>query len=181
MSDLDLSQRKELPDALRILLEEYPRGTWENHGNFGEMVRFWLERHLMFRKLLGQMQQDTRDYLDNRIAGPDYAPRLSRYGGFFLNQLHAHHNIEDTHYFPQLVKLDARIERGFDLLDSDHQAMDGLLNAFATQANVVLNGDASAVGPFLEQLNSFERLLNRHLTDEEELIVPVILHTGFDG
>lgn len=99
MNSLALNERDGLPDALRVLLQEFPRGTWEDHGNFGEMVRFWLERHLMFRKVLGQIQDDTEAYIDKRIEGPEYTPRLSRYGGFFLNQLHAHHNIEDDHYF----------------------------------------------------------------------------------
>ena len=33
-------------------------------------------------------------------------------------------------------------------------------------------------GRFLEQLTLTNRLLDRHLTDEEELIVPVILKYG---
>ena len=86
-----------------------------------------------------------------------------------------------TTIFPQLMTLDPRISAGFDLLEADHQAMDGLLKGFADQANLVLNGDAAAVGPFLDRVVDFERLLKRHLTDEEELIVPVILSTGFDG
>ncbi|MEL6571261.1 MAG: hypothetical protein AAFQ64_06370 [Pseudomonadota bacterium] len=31
---------------------------------------------------------------------------------------------------------------------------------------------------FLKQLGNLERLLDRHLTDEEELIVPVVLKYG---
>lgn len=181
MNDLALDRRQGLPDALRVLLEQYPRGTWEAHGNFGEMVQFWLERHLMFRRLLDQLQEETRAYIDKRMDGPEYAPRLSRFGGFFLNQLHSHHHVEDSHYFPQLIGLDGRIEKGFDLLETDHHALDGLLKSFADQANDVLNGRSEAVGPFLDHLETFERMLDRHLTDEEDLIVPVILNTGFDG
>jgi len=50
----DLRHRKGLPDALRVLLEQYPRALWESHQNFDGLTRFWLERHLMFRRALGQ-------------------------------------------------------------------------------------------------------------------------------
>ena len=88
MSELALERREGLPDALRVLLNDYPRGTWEEHGNFGEMVRFWLERHMMFRDVLAQMTADTQAYIDKEMEGPQYAPRLSRYGGMLLNELH---------------------------------------------------------------------------------------------
>ena len=108
-----------------------------------------------------------------------YAPRLSQYGGTLLNELHGHHQIEDHHYFPKLVKCDARLEQGFELLEADHAAMDGLLHSMAEGANAVLAGGEAAA--FVGRIDSFATLLERHLTDEEEIIVPVILHTGFRG
>ena len=84
-----------------------------------------------------------------------------------------------THYFPQLITLDARLERAFELLESDHQEMDGLLNTMANGANAVLQGGEA--GLFLGQLDEFSGFLNRHLIDEEEIVVPVVLETGFRG
>jgi iron-sulfur cluster repair protein YtfE (RIC family) len=186
MTKTDLTQRQGLPDALRVLLAEFPRDGWQDHANFAGMVQFWLQRHLMFREVLGKIEAETQALLDRRIDAQAYAPRLSRYGGFFLNELHAHHQIEDAHYFPSLTRLDRRLEHGFDMLETDHQAMDGLLNTFAGGANAVLQAKADAdayqaAGTFLTQLERFKTLLDRHLTDEEEIIVPVILKTGFQG
>lgn len=184
--DLKLETRTGLPEALRVLLDEIPRDMWESHPNFGGMVQFWLERHLMFRQLLGQLSQDAEDAIDRRTDLQAYAPRLSRFGGFFLNQLHGHHQIEDAHYFPQLVRLDPRIERGFGILDADHHALHGHLDAFAGAANGVLTrlsdeaAAREAVGAFHGLLGGFHTMLDRHLTDEEDLIVPVILKSGFD-
>ena len=184
-TDLTLAQRKRLPEALRVLLDEIPRNAWPTHNNFGGMVEFWLQRHLMFRELLERLETETQDSLDNKIDAQGYGARLSRLGGFFLQQLHGHHQIEDTHYFPQLTKLDTRLVRGFDILDADHHALDGLLNDFATGANAVLQAPEKtardATGAFGAQLVTFKGFLNRHLLDEEDLIVPVILKTGFDG
>lgn len=176
---LNLEFRTGLPDALRVLVEAYPREAWETHENFGQLVQFWMQRHMMFRQLVGILRDDAARLADGGIAFEDYAPRLSHYAGTLLNELHGHHQIEDQHYFPQLVTLDARVERGFDLLESDHDAMDGILHNMATSANAVLQG--GEIGPFHDRLNGFATLLDRHLTDEEEIVVPVILHTGFRG
>ena len=48
---LSLETRTGLPDAPRVLAEQYPRTDWEAHENFGEMIQFWIQRHLMFRQL----------------------------------------------------------------------------------------------------------------------------------
>ena len=57
--------------------------------------------------------------------------------------------------------------------------MDGLLHDMAQSANAVLQGGETGV--FLDRFNAFAALLERHLTDEEDIVVPVILDTGFSG
>jgi iron-sulfur cluster repair protein YtfE (RIC family) len=175
--DLALDQRTGLPDALRVLLEDYPRRAWNGHENFGELVQFWMQRHMMFRQLIRMMAEDAERLADGRMAFEDYAPRLSHYGSTLLNELHGHHQIEDHHYFPRLVGIDTRVARGFDLLESDHEALDPLLHEMADGANAVLRGGSAAA--FHAQLERFDGLLERHLTDEEEIVVPVILKSGF--
>jgi rhodanese-related sulfurtransferase len=96
---------------------------------------FWLERHMMFRQLMTHMGRETEAFLDRDRDAQGFAQGIARYGGLFVNQLHGHHQIEDHHYFPLLRQKDARIERGFDLLDADHHALDGILNRFVEQAN----------------------------------------------
>ena len=177
--ELALTQRDGLPEALRVLAEAYPREVWETHGNFGEMVRFWMQRHAMFRDLIGVLRSDAEALADGNIDFQAYAPRLSRYGGMFLQELHMHHNVEDQHYFPQLIKLDARLEQGFDLLEADHDAIDPMLHQMAEAANAVLQG--GEIGVLRDRIVGFGNLLERHLTDEEEIVVPVILDSGFTG
>ncbi|MCK0149620.1 hemerythrin domain-containing protein [Marivita sp. S6314] len=179
-NNLALDTRTGLPDALRVLLESYPRDTWPTHDNFAGLVAFWLDRHLMFRTLLTTLIRDTERVADRKIDEQTYHGRLSRTGSAILQNLHAHHQIEDHHYFPLLSGKEPGLQRGFTLLDSDHHAMDGLLNRFADGANAVIRGNEEA-GPFRENLLTFQSLLNRHLIDEEELIVPVILKHGPDG
>lgn len=186
MTDLTLDTRAGLPDALRLLLADYPREGWAAHPRFEGLVSFWLERHMMFRQLMDHMTRETEAFLDAGRDGRGFAQNIARYGGVFVNQLHGHHQIEDHHYFPVLRDREPRIERGFDLLDADHHALDGILNGFVEQANAAIRGVAGddprkAAGHLREGLVTLERLIDRHLTDEEDLIVPVILRDGPSG
>ncbi len=178
---LALSHRDGLPDALRVLVEAFPRADWSAHANFGEMIQFWMQRHAMFRQLTLVLREDAQKYFDQGMIFDHYAQRLSHYGGTLLNQLHGHHQIEDAHYFPRLIQLDARLEKGFELLEADHEAMDGLLHGMADAANAALSSQGAKTGAFLDQLQRFDTLLDRHLNDEEDIVVPVVLKTGFTG
>jgi hypothetical protein len=184
--DLALDARTGLPDALRVLLEDYPREAWEADPRFHGLVSFWLEMHLGFRQGLGAMRRDAEALLDRRLDPRAWAPRLARQGGGFVQHLHGHHGIEDHHYFPILATRDARLERGFAILDSDHQALDGHLDAFVRDADGALRAleapsFLAEAGRFHDNLLRLERLLDRHLSDEEDLIVPVILRDGEAG
>jgi hemerythrin-like domain-containing protein len=183
---LPLADRDGLPDALRVLLEAHPRDSWKAHPRFHGLVSFWLERHMMFRQLMGHMTRETEAFLDRDREARGFATGIAQYGGLFVSQLHGHHQIEDHHYFPLLRTKEARIEAGFDLLDADHHALDGILNRFVEQANAAIAGAEGprgqvAAGTLRQGLGDLERLIGRHLEDEEDLIVPVILRHGADG
>lgn len=176
-TDTALQTRMRFPDELRQLLQDYPRGTWETHQNFDGLVAFWLDRHMMFRKLTETIRTDAEAAVDKGLAVAAHQARLSRFGSMLVQNLHGHHQIEDHHYFPKLIGLESRLKRGFDILDKDHHAMDGLLEQFTKAANSLIGGQLEP-GKFLEEFDGFGRMLNRHLEDEEDLIVPVILRHG---
>ncbi len=175
-----LERREGLPDALRVLVEELPRGTWEAHPNFSPLTRFWLQRHLMFRELLERLEAGTRAFLDGGVETARYGRETARMAQFLLGELHGHHSIEDHHYFPVLQGLDARLEKGFVLLDADHHALDGHMNDLARDTNAMLEGlsgpdPKAGAGRLGTGLSEFGGFIDRHLTDEEDLVVPVIL------
>jgi len=185
---LALGARRALPDALRALVESYPPEGWRAHPQFTALIEFWLERHLMFRQLQGALLDDTRAFLGGARDPAGYARGLSRNAGLFLNELHGHHRIEDLHYFPALKGLDPRLAAGLDLLDADHHALDPLLAGLADRANAVLRDlgsggrGADPAGRLAVELERFAGLLDRHLTDEEEIVVPILLaHPGALG
>jgi hemerythrin-like domain-containing protein len=139
---------------------------------------------MMFRKLLALMRSDSEEFLSQAMAPEKYLGRLTHLGSTFVNQLHGHHQVEDDQFFPQLEALEMRLQRGFEMLDRDHHAIDGLLAGFTDQANGVLaleDDDAAvreAVAAFRRELKPLTGLLERHLTDEEDLVLPIILKHG---
>lgn len=181
MGDMRLGHRHRLPDALRVLMEEFPREAWAADPGFTHMISFWLERHIMFRQFLQAIQRDTGHVLGREIDGGAFARRLQRLRAVLMNDLKMHHHMEDAFYFPRLRQLDRRITVGFDILDKDHQAIDAELGAFGELGNLAIAALGQSeradkeVANLLEGLGRLERFLDRHLTDEEELVVPVLL------
>jgi hemerythrin-like domain-containing protein len=185
---LALGRRNGWPDELRVLLARYPREQWATHANLGDMAQFWLSRHAMFRELSAAIEEITMQFRSGQLPPPEFArqfvPRLQ----FMLDQLNVHHQIEDLHYFPIFQAADERLARGFTVLEGDHHHIHQDMARTAETANALLQalqganetlrqcGDdyANASGALL-------RGLIRHLDDEEDLIVPLILDRGEDA
>ena len=184
-ADLALDARTGLPEDLKVLIAQYPREVWTSHGNLGEMAKFWLSRHAMFRELGKALDEAGEHFRDNKVGAREFAgffaPRLQ----FFLQQLHAHHHIEDDHYFPIFRSADERLARGFEILDRDHDSLAEGIEASVAAANHflrALDGPPDDVKRAAENYAkcgaTLLRGLTRHLDDEEDLIVPLILDRG---
>jgi hemerythrin-like domain-containing protein len=184
-ADLDalaLARRSGWPDDLRVLLARFPREQWNAHPNLGEMTRFWLSRHAMFRELSGAIEQIAALFRAGKLPPEEFARKFVPRLQFMLDQLNVHHQIEDLHYFPIFRAADERLARGFDVLEDDHHHIHADMARTAETATALLRslqgggdtvrrcGDnyADASGVFLKGLV-------RHLDDEEDLIVPLIL------
>lgn len=183
--DLRVESRKQLPDDLRFLLEKYPRETWQQHANLGEMAQFWLQRHDMFRELSGMLQGSVSEYREGRLAPAAFAQWFAPRLRFFLQQLHGHHQIEDMHYFPVFAKAERRLQRGFDILDSDHHVIHDALERNSEKAREFLlalqqNEDKQrfAADAYADENAGLMDMLTRHLADEEDIIIPLILDRG---
>lgn len=177
-----------LPDEMRVLLERYPRESWEAHPGFREKTRHWLGAHRMFRQMAEIIRRDAEGYLDAQVAPEDYAAQLSRVGGALVSNLHGHHGWEDRSYFPELSAADPRFDAGLEVLERDHADLDVVLETFTRTANRAIKliqlDEAQArdeIGALRGTAETIEAFLKRHLTDEEELAVPIILHHRLRG
>jgi hemerythrin-like domain-containing protein len=183
--DLALGARAGLPDDLQYLIKRYPRDVWQGHENLGGMAQFWLQRHDMFRELGGVLAGSLTDYREGRVEAQQFAAFFVRRLQFFLQQLHGHHQIEDMHYFPVFERAETGLKRGFQLLDNDHHVIHEALERNAHGANTFLaklsdGRDAAkfAADAYGDDTEVLVAMLLRHLEDEEDLIVPIILDRG---
>lgn len=178
---LRLGARDGLPETLRALVAALPAEAWAAHPGFGGLTQFWLERHAAFRQSLEMIAVDARASVAGEMTATDYAPRLYRGASTLLGDLHGHHSIEDAHYFPQLRQLEPSVAHGFDLLEADHTDLDARLHGFADEVNGVLQAaqagtlGAAQTEPFTATVDDFQRMLDRHLVDEEEIVIPALL------
>lgn len=180
-----LETRAGLPEDLRWLVDKYPREDWRAHDNVHGMASMWLQRHDMFRELGGMLTTGIGDYREGRMDAQQFArwfaPRLNH----FLGNLDGHHNVEDQHYFPAFAKAESRLKRGFDILDADHHLIHEALERNAETANVFLrtlsesmDKQRFAADAYADDNARLVAVLTRHLDDEEDLIIPLILDRG---
>lgn len=188
MLDTYTIRQDDMPQDMRFLLDTYPRDAWNAHPGFKEKTRHWLGAHQMFRRVAERIRLDAEGLLNKDMALDDYAGRLSHFGGNLVANLHGHHGWEDHSYFPELSAADARFDAGLAVLEQDHADLDKVLDGFTRTANRVIKlSELDAVqayeeaGKVHETSVTIEAFLKRHLSDEEELAVPIILHHRLRG
>ena len=185
---LDLDRRTGWPADLRVLLDRYPREIWPGHPNLGALCRFWLERHAMFRELAGALAQGAEALREGRVEAAAFQPWFAPRMRFFLQQLHHHHLVEDHQYFPVFMAAEQRLVRGFEVLEADHGVIDAAIRELASASDGLLaalrepGADlARATAGLGSLLPGFLGQLDRHLADEEDLIIPLILERSEAG
>ena len=178
----------DMPAEMQVLLADYPRDSWEAHPGFGEMTQNWLRAHQMFRQLSQVTRKETERYLDKTRGADDFAARLSYYGGALVSNLHGHHGWEDHSYFPELSAADPRFDAGLEILEKDHEDLNIVLDSFTEVANRAIKliqldetQARDAAGKLHGVAETIEAFLVRHLSDEEDLAVPIILHHRLRG
>lgn len=179
---------EDMPQEMSLLLEDYPRDGWETHPGFKSKTRHWLGAHQIFRQLAKTVRKDSEAFLGKSLSARRYSRRLSYYGSTLIGNLHGHHDWEDLSYFPELSAADPRFDAGLEILEKDHETLDGVLNCFAgsAESTLQLTGNDSAraydaAGQLHSVAEAIEAFLARHLADEEDLAVPIILHHRLRG
>jgi iron-sulfur cluster repair protein YtfE (RIC family) len=180
----DIDQRTGWPEELCVVLKEHPRDTWPTTRS--AMARFWIDKHDFLRRQSAALQSANDDYLAGRAGAGEFgrwlAPRLQG----FLAELHGHHQVEDFHYFPTFRAAEPRLAPGFDVLSSDHELIHaGILQIVETinefiqtiQPESPADSDTQrrAADSYIEASRLLHRRLERHLADEEDLIIPLMI------
>jgi nicotinamidase-related amidase len=108
-----------------------------------------------------------------------------------LGELDRHHHVEDDYYFPPFAAVVPKLQKGFDILDNDHGVIHGAIYRLGNASRELIaalsgeasgrDGDAPRVAERLAgEIEGFDRTLLRHLKDEDDLIIPLILERTRD-
>lgn len=177
----NIDQRATWPLELRVLFDRHPRDTWNLDRS--SHAGFWLEIHDGFRHEIGGLDAAGEDFWRGRVGAPQLAaigaPRLRG----LIAHLRGHHEIEDFHYFPVFREQEPRLARGFDTLTADHVALQRDIDAALAALRELLvaaelPSAQHAAERFIQANAQLGRRVKRHLVDEEDLVVPLLLERG---
>lgn len=183
LPEYHVSTRKGLPASVQETLLESTRSEWENHPKFSGKANFFMSIHRNLLDGAAQLSRGVEKLLDvpvSEVTDAVTQMNLLPFAKNLIGYAHHHHEIEDHNYFPQFRLMYPELNRGFTLLDSDHKILDAALD----DTQVALNqlNDHTVTRDHLADLHAggqaLENILNRHIWDEEEVIIPIFLRHG---
>jgi hypothetical protein len=178
--DADPEQALVWAREVRPRLERHPRTSWREDPTHA--ARFWLEIHDGFRRESSGLTALLDEHRAGRRAAAALAvvsaPRLKG----LIARLHDHHEIEEFEYFPAFRALEPRLAPAFDVLANDHARLQRHVDAAVAALAELLAAvsDDAAEMPrvtdhYASRADELCRALARHLDDEEDLIIPLLL------
>ena len=173
------------PAELTFLLERHPRATWPTARS--ATVAFWLDVHERLRRDAAGLDAAGDEYRAGRSSPAQLAviaaPRLRG----LVAAMHGHHQIEDFDYFPEFRRAEPRLAAGFDRLEREHTALNRSVDtAMAALAELRAAAERTAepasaatlklaAQRYVDAAAILSVELLRHLHDEENLVVPLLL------
>jgi len=183
LPEYHVSGRKGLPTSIQETLLESTRSEWEKHPRFAGKASFFMTIHRDLLEGVEKLERGTEQLL--ALPPADISETIKRMNLLpFSKQLiglaHHHHEIEDRGYFPQFELMYPELKRGFSLLYNDHKIIDASLDNFQVavdklRGTVVTRDHVAELYSASQGLNN---ILNRHIWDEEEVIIPIFLRLG---
>ncbi len=180
--------------TLRGGLIDVPRDAWAGDPRFHGEPEFWLQIHhslLSSSAELPTLCESVMEAAGTRDLQVDARLTSARLKSQYLVQhAHHHHHVEDHHFFPVFARACPTLAPHLALLDGDHRVLaavlERMISATAALPDNALQGqggsasalDDSVLGPverLLAAAVDFDTLFRRHIGDEEEICIPIML------
>ncbi len=176
-----VTQRACLPDNIQQQLLPLSRQDWSKHPAYSGSAAFFISYHGNLISTINSLVSSLEALLHSRAPKGFSLSLLQpvlRSGIYLVEKAHHHHQIEDRSYFPQFRKRLPQFATAMDLLDGDHLVLDEALHHFKQtiqQAYGQTHLAQTYVTDLHEQAKLLQKVLARHLQDEEEIIIPIFL------
>lgn len=173
-------QRAGLDASLRAELIELPRESWRTHANYAGQAEHWQQIHGAMLANSGHVTHALAAIAEGRIGQaqmPELTARIREVAAHFTGHAHHHHRLEERQIFPAFVRARPALARPLALLDADHLVLDASIRAFerALRDFPGNTAPASAFDRLAETSGQVDRIMQRHIADEEEIVIPTVL------
>lgn len=163
------------PDWL-FLYEKLPAIQWYS-SDYAYKTSGWLNVHTNIRKRQRILRQLTEEHLMGALNWDNYRSQVLQRISMHVLKLHQHHSVEDRGFFPDFISSYPQLKRGFEILEKDHVRLDALLDELLGLNDELVKAEVEDKG-LAERLHknlvTGTDFLSQHLTDEEDLVVPIL-------
>ena len=175
-----VAMRDGLPCAIRPTLLEEAESDWRKHPRFAGKASFFMNIHRQLLDGSDWLAHTSENLMDlDRFTRETQSKALNLHSktNKLLGFAHGHHEIEDHGYFPQFARKYPNLDRALALLDGDHKVLDEALQG----VEAALGGDLAdkdGMAALHRHAAALQKIMHRHITDEEEVIIPIFPRHG---
>ena len=159
-----------------FLYEKLPANQWYS-SDYAYKTSGWLNVHTNIRKRQRILRQLSEEYLMGALNWDNYRTQILQRISIHVLKLHQHHSVEDHGFFPEFVSSYPQLKPGFEILERDHIRLNALLDEMQSLNDELAkaqNEDKALADRLHANLITGTDFLSQHLTDEEDLVVPIL-------
>lgn len=166
------------PDARRrVMPDEGKRSEWRDHPMwFSSMASHFLDIHGHFRYEMDRLMEAAAPDTAASTGTLDALNRVRRSFRAFCGGLHHHHTLEERVVFDPLKTKKPELTDQMDMLWGDHDEVVALQDKARHLIDEAVDDASAATGAkATEAVRTFVAYLRRHLDQEEDVLVPMML------
>ncbi|MGM8910150.1 hemerythrin domain-containing protein [Psychrobacter sp. 1U1] len=159
-----------------FLFNKLPPDQWFS-ADYAYKTSGWLKVHTNIRKRQRILTQISEGYQSGEYDWSEYRSQILKRINMHVLKLHQHHGVEDEGFFPKFIRMYPQLQAGFEILGRDHVRLDALLDKLQVQNDTLARSEVEdkVLAEQLHQtLVDATDLLSQHLTDEEDLVIPIL-------
>lgn len=159
-----------------FLYNKLPPDKWFG-ADYAYKTSGWLKVHTNIRKRQRILVQISEAYISGEFDWSEYRSQILKRINMHVLKLHQHHGVEDEGFFPEFVSMYPKLAPAFEILGHDHEYLNELLDKLQIQNDMLARSeveDKALAEELHKTLVAVTDLLQQHLTDEEDLVIPIL-------
>ena len=159
-----------------FLYNKLPPDQWFG-ADYAYKTSGWLKVHTNIRKRQRILVQISEAYISGEFDWSEYRSQILKRINMHVLKLHQHHGVEDDGFFPEFVSMYPKLAPAFEILGHDHEYLNELLDKLQIQNDQLGRSeieDKALAEELHDTLVKVTALLQQHLTDEEDLVIPIL-------